>query len=135
MNDEYDFIGDELDADVDLTALIDVIFMLLIFFMVATSFIKPAVEVDLPETKSAESSGQGSGELCVITITRDGEIYFKDQKIGLDEVGHYIAQNKDARLNLYIDEAAPFKPVLTIMDEAKVHGHENLIITTKIHGE
>ncbi len=126
-----DFPDDELDADVDLTALIDVIFMLLIFFVVASTFVKPAMEVALPETKTAETSGGGSGEMSVITITKTGDVYFKEQKVELDEIGALINENKDARLNLYVDEGAPFLPVLTVMDEAKLQKHENLFITTK----
>lgn len=126
-----DFMDDEMDADVDLTALIDVIFMLLIFFVVASTFIKPAMEVTLPETKTAETTGASSGELNVVTITSEGDIYFKDRQVELDEVGALIAQHKDARLNLYVDEGAPFLPVLTVMDEAKAQEHESLFISTK----
>ena len=131
MNSDPDFMGEDLEADLDLTALIDVIFMLLIFFVVASTFIKPAMEVQLPETKSAKSTGQGSGDLCIVTITAAGNIFFGDEPVALADVGRFIEKNKDTRLDLYVDESAPFLPVLRIMDEAKVQEHADLIITTK----
>ena len=131
MNSDFNFMDEDLDADVDLTALIDVIFMLLIFFVVASTFIKPAMEVQLPETKSAQSSGGGTGELCIVTITADGDVFFDDEPVAFEEIAQFIKQHKESRLDLYIDEAAPFLPVLRIMDEAKVQDHADLIITTQ----
>jgi biopolymer transport protein ExbD len=58
----------------DLTAMVDVVFNLLIFFMVSTSFItfQQALPVDLPQAQTAQLQ---AGTLPTVTITADGEIY------------------------------------------------------------
>jgi len=126
-NDE--FYDSELDAEIDLTSLIDVVFMLLIFFVVASNFIKPAMEILLPESKSAQAPAAADQDVCVITVTRTGDVLCGGEQIPPEGIGRLIEENSDKVLNLFIDRDAPFLPVLTIMDEAKLRQHEKIIFT------
>ena len=52
---ETQFLDDDFDADIDLTPLIDVVFMLLLFFILAASFSQPVLQVALPAAGTADS--------------------------------------------------------------------------------
>jgi biopolymer transport protein ExbD len=64
----------------DLTAMVDVVFNLLIFFMVSTSFItfQQALPVDLPQAQTAQAQ---SGTLPTVTITADEVLYVGDTQV------------------------------------------------------
>ena len=72
---------DELEEEprVDLTPLIDVIFMLVIFFVMTMTFSKPVLDVVLPAAQNSEVKKK-TAEL-VISVKSDGKYFFNDQEI------------------------------------------------------
>lgn len=52
------------DASIDLTPVIDVIFMLLIFFIMTTTFSKPVLDIVLPASETAEESSRKNADWC-----------------------------------------------------------------------
>ena len=94
-------IPEDNDAEefvVNLTPLIDVVFLLLIFFMVSTTFLEPEreIEVELPTAESGGEPQEAPDEL-ILNIVKDGGIYYQGEKIGLEA--------KQDRLRLRIPEA------------------------------
>lgn len=85
----------------DMTPLVDVVFQLLIFFLLTSTYVQQsqqsasAVPVELPESSLAASPS--APEELVITIDERGDVYLKDEAISLDELAASltrIAQNK-----------------------------------------
>lgn len=76
---------DGVRTNVDMTPMIDIVFQLILFFLVSTTFaILPGIKLNLPESKTAEgTSNQG------ITITADanGGIYFNEKEVTLKTLG------------------------------------------------
>jgi len=101
----------------NLTSLIDVVFLLLIFFMVATTFLDPEREIgiELPEALSAEVRGEVPDEI-VINVGREGQLSVGGRS--LDRAG------LDAEL-LRVARTAPETPV-TIRGDRLVH-HEDIV--------
>ena len=101
----------------NLTSLIDVVFLLLIFFMVATTFLDPEREIgiELPEASSAEVRGEVPDEI-VINVGREGQLSVGGRS--LDRAG------LDAEL-LRVARTAPETPV-TIRGDRLVH-HEDIV--------
>ena len=64
------------DASIDLTPVIDVIFMLLIFFIMTTTFSKPVLDIVLPASETSEESSRKNAEL-VISVKADGTIHYR----------------------------------------------------------
>ena len=66
--------GEEEENEINLTPMLDVVFIMLIFFIVTASFIKEAgIDVDRPDAPSAESQdeqGRFSGPICFVNATR-----------------------------------------------------------------
>lgn len=119
------------EINIDLTPLIDVVFMLLIFFIMTTTFSKPVLDVILPESKTAESKESQTKEL-LISVTSDGKIYYNKTLINEREVKDILDANKDKMLNLYIDKSAPFQSFVNIIDIAKQERNGKFIISTDI---
>lgn len=101
----------------NLTPMIDVVFQLLIFFMVATTFLDPEKEIDieLPEAASGAEAEAESDEL-IINVLADGAIVVSGESLTSDE------------LQLRLDEAARTNPqmAVTIRGDRLVH-HEHIV--------
>jgi biopolymer transport protein ExbD len=66
----------------DMTPLIDVVLMLVIFFMLTTTFVlSPGIEVDLPRGHTSQAPRERD---AIITMTKDGAIYFQEAQVSLE---------------------------------------------------
>lgn len=119
------------EINIDLTPLIDVVFMLLIFFIMTTTFSKPVLDVLLPTSKMAESKESQTKEL-LISVTKDGSIYFNNTLIQESELKGILDKNQDKMLNLYIDKSTPFQSFVNIVDIAKKERNGKFIISTDV---
>ncbi len=126
---EFD-LDDQFDSDIDLTPLIDVIFLLIIFFVLATTFSKPVLDVVLPSSQAASKIKSDKKDL-IIEINEAGEIYCENRKYDKDEINELIDYKTDLRMNLHIDKTAPFDSFISIIDSAKLAKRKDIVITTK----
>lgn len=119
---------------VELTAMIDVVFLLLIFFMISTTFIdRSGLTIDLP-TAGSEAMKQNEREVHVY-LTAAGEIYLERDKVSLAQIkmhlGSYSAVRvKDMTFLLMADKEARHGRVIELMDAAKSAGFTQLAIAT-----
>ena len=116
----------------DIHALIDVVFLLLIFFMVSTTFLeKPGMRLDLP---SAESSTSQPMKELVIIVTQGKKIHFRGQQIGLDQLEDplkkALERSKDKQVIIRADRKVEYGFVVGIMDIARKSGAAGLTIAT-----
>ncbi len=123
---KFDF--DE-DINIDLTPLIDVIFMLLIFFIMTTTFSKPVIDVLLPASITAEKAEDKTKEIAV-TVSNKGDIYYNDKVITVSELETVLKNNPDKILNMFIDKTAPFQAFVHVVDVAKKERNGRFIIST-----
>ena len=127
--------GEELT--IDLTSLIDVVFILLLFFMVSTTFERPAaMKVTLPEA-SAEAELADPVERLELVIDKDGKMFLNDQQLVDDRVKTLMAaftvavgDNRDVPLVLRADRETPHHFVVRAMDVAAQLGFTDLSIAT-----
>jgi biopolymer transport protein ExbD len=120
------------EVEVNLTPLIDVVFLLLIFFMVSTTFTKDTqLSIDLPEASGAPGTIE-------ISITRSGEFAINEVALINNQLKTLInalqkVSEGDNTLPLIItaDSATPHQSVVTAMDAAGQLGFSHLSITTK----
>jgi len=125
------------DVEVNLTPLIDVVFLLLIFFMVSTTFTKESqLSIDLPEASGEPISR--SEKTLEISITRSGEFAINEVALVNNQLKTLISALQkvsagDSTLPLIItaDSATPHQAVVTAMDAAGQLGFSHLSITTK----
>jgi len=122
---------------VDLTSLIDVVFLLLLFFMVSTTFERQALmKVELPEASAVEDRTE-IPEGLELVIDGEGRMYLNDQRLIDSEPRTILAamqqeagENRDLPLILRADRQTPHHYVVTAMDVAAQLGFRNLSIAT-----
>ena len=117
---------------INVTSLIDVLFLLLIFFMVSSTFIEqPGMKLELPESKSA--STERIKEL-VLEINQDGTMFLNEKPISLDSLEtnfrNILPSLEQPSLILKADKNVLHGTVVEVMDKAKIAGLEKLIIAT-----
>ncbi len=128
-------------VDVNLTPLIDIVFLLLIFFMVSTTFTKENhLSINLPEA-SAEAS-ETQPQAIEILISASGEYRINDQtlinhqldtlKRGLQKA---LAERQTVPVVITADAKTPHEAVVRAMDAAGQLGLVNLSITTRQPGK
>lgn len=119
---------------VDLTPMIDVVFLLLIFFMISTTFIeRPGLNIDLPAA-TAEKVQQADKEVQVY-LAANGDIYLQREQVSFDELLAFLAsfsepQARKMTFLLMADKAALHGRVVQLMDAAKLAGFGQLAIAT-----
>jgi biopolymer transport protein ExbD len=119
---------------VDLTPMVDVVFLLLIFFMISTTFVEtPGISVKLPESSSQQRK-QEVKEVKVY-LSKDGRIFLGEQEIEQTELRRrlkaYGARTKTMTFLLLADKEALHGKVVTLMDMAKETGFDKLAIATE----
>lgn len=119
----------EFDEEIDLTPLIDVVFILLIFFFITSTFIQPSLPVNLAKAASAAASSERKEQL-VITIDADGMLFHEGAVLTREEIPALIRANPDLGINLFVDRAAPFESFLSVIDETRLIGRDDVSITT-----
>ncbi len=127
--DPYDDDGDD-DLAVDLTPLIDVVFMLLIFFIMTTTFSKPVMEIILPKAEQAQLPEEKSKEILV-SITQHGSLFYKDKRIELEQLVAELRKDTSTVLNVYVDKNAPFEAFVNVVNMAKVEREGRFVISTE----
>ena len=114
----------------DLTPLVNVFFLLLIFFVFTSSFIfQPGIKVNLPKAMTSEVLPQDS---IVIIITRDDKIYLNDREITEEEFVsnlRIIAKEK-ASLLIKADKNASLGRMVEVWDRARREGVSQVNIAT-----
>jgi biopolymer transport protein ExbD len=124
------------NIDLNLTPLIDVVFLLLIFFMVSTTFEQQSkLKIDLPQ--AAASATEQKQESVIIAIDAKGRFFINDRqlvntqletlKIALRKT---VGDNKDTPLVLRADAKTPHQSVVMAMDAAAQLGLTRLSIAT-----
>ncbi|MFQ6672063.1 MAG: ExbD/TolR family protein [Candidatus Tectimicrobiota bacterium] len=119
-------------ASLNITPLIDVVLLLLIFFMISTTFVvQPGIPIQLPKAVSA--AGQLQRE-WVVAVTARGELYLNEVRVTLKTLQRQltaaVGRGEIAVLIVKADEAARHGRVVEVMDAAKLAGVGRLAIAT-----
>jgi len=117
---------------INIASLVDVLFLLLIFFMVTSAFVEqPNIKLELPATRH---SGVSKIDKTVLTISRDGQLFLQDRpvdKINLGkELRRIILDTGDEVLVLKADKMVTYGDVVDIMDDAKGAGFRKVVAPT-----
>jgi len=124
----------EARAGVDLVPMIDVVFQLILFFLVSTTFaVLPGIELELPVSSTAESTRTNG---ITITVARDGLLYVNSEEVapdGLDEALSSIAVDgarEKVPVNLEADATVPNGRIVEIVDSLRRTGFVGVNLRT-----
>lgn len=122
---------EEIDSRIDLTPLIDVVFMLIIFFVLAGTFSKPVLEVLLPHAQTSERPGGIQEKELTVALDHEGRIFAEGREFQRDELPALVALYPDLPMNLHVDKRAPFEPFIALVDQTRIAGRTNVVISTE----
>ena len=119
---------------INITSLIDVLFILLIFFMVTSTFLEqPGMKLELPKAKSANVENV---ENMVVYIDSDRQVFLNDKPVAIDRLEKQLAElinkDEDPTLVLRADKTVPHGLVVMAMDIAKQVGFNRLVVATEV---
>jgi len=118
------------DNEIDMTPMLDVVFIMLIFFIVTTSFVKEAgVTVNQP---SAETASKSETPNIFVAITPLGEIWIDKQNVSLGAVRPTVERLKseapEAAVIIQVDQDARSGLLVEVMDQVRLAGIANITI-------
>ncbi len=119
---------------INITSLIDVLFLLLIFFMVSSTFLEqPGIKLELPHAQSAVVTEQKDFTLYV---DKEGKLFLNADEVNVEnllaKLKEIVPDMIDGALILKADQDVSHGIVVRIMDVAKQSGVRKLIIGTKV---
>ncbi len=123
----------KLKSDLNLTPLVNIIFLLLLFFVVSSSFIqRPGIRVDLPVSSSVWGEER---ERIFISLTYDNILFLNEKRINWKEfpeiLNETVLKLQSPLLIINADEKSMHGEVIKIMDIAKETGIKNIVIATQ----
>lgn len=120
----------DTSADINMSPLIDMVFLLLIFFMVTTVFVQETgVEINRPQASTAEALAQNS---ILVALTQEGEIFHANTKLTNDQLQstlHDILATRQLPVIILADENAPAGLLVKLIDCCKLAGATNVAVS------
>jgi biopolymer transport protein ExbD len=122
----------EEDAAIDMTPMLDIVFIMLIFFIVTTVFVKEAgVEVNKP---NGSLSVKPKNANIFIAVTEDGKVWMDKREIDTDSVranlDRLMAEQPSDVIIIQADKEAEHGLVVEVMDQIKMAGIDRISIAT-----
>lgn len=117
--------------------MIDIIFFLLIFFMMSTLYMmeQHTIPINLPQASAAKND---TARNISITVTKEGKVMFDEEEIALPllqkRIGMELAKQPDNIFVLRADKQAEYGKVVTVLDELKLSGARRVAVATDVKG-
>ena len=117
----------------NITPLIDVLFILIIFFTVSSTFLEqPGIELKLPD---AESSQTHTSQKVIVYVDKEDEVFLNDEQLDVDDLGESVKQKleetKEKSVVLRADTEVDHGMIIRIMDLLRKKGIYKIIISTE----
>ena len=124
---------DEDDSDINMTPMLDVVFIMLIFFIVTASFVKESgIDVNRPGAVTAESKGNAS---IFIAISATGEIWVDRRQVDVRAVGanveKLLAENPQGSVVIQADKNSKNGLLVKVMDQVREAGVTNISLAAE----
>jgi biopolymer transport protein ExbD len=123
---------DDSEQDIDISPLIDMVFILLIFFMVSTTFVKD-MDIDL-ERPGAASASQTPSEAIRVYIDADSKIYVDNKPVKSwmlqSRIKNLLGSGDSAQVLVVTDRGVPADKLIDVVDQARLAGAKNVGVAT-----
>ena len=121
------------EEEINITPMLDVVFILLIFFIVTANFIKePGLEVNRPDSETAEPTENAA---ILIAVGNAGEIYMDGRRIDKRQVKanvvRLLAENPQGSVVIQADEKATADTIMAVMDGSREAGVYNISLASE----
>ena len=106
-------------ADIDITPLIDVLFMLIIFFVLTATFIQGKLDIDLPSGKGETPDVKST---LTLTVERDGTIFWEGVRISEGELPELVRGARNREILIAGDKNAPYGRIAEVLSILRKEG-------------
>jgi len=133
MKQHFANLIDEEDTQIDMTPMLDVVFIMLIFFIVTASFVKESgIDVNRPDAATAVQKDRAN---ILVAISDSGEIWINKRQVDVRAVQANIerlyAENPQGSVVIQADKAATTERLIQVMDAARAAGVFDVSIATQ----
>ncbi|ABG39589.1 MAG: biopolymer transporter ExbD [Alteromonadaceae bacterium] len=133
MKQHFQNLMDEEEAAIDMTPMLDVVFIMLIFFIVTASFVKESgIDVNRPEAATAVKKDRAN---ILIAISDKGEIWINKRKIDVRAVQANIerlhAENPQGTVVIQADKKSTTETLIKVMDASRAAGITDVSIAAQ----
>ncbi len=121
------------ESELDITPMLDIVFIMLIFFIVTTSFVKESgIEVNAPSASSAVSQDKAS---IFVAINNEGDVWIDKRQVDVATVRAIVARlhtnNPEGAVVIQADKAVLAETLMNVMDQVKLAGVKNIALAAK----
>ncbi len=117
------------ELSLDMTPMIDIVFQLLIFFMLSSSFLNPALKLTLPK---AVEQDKAESQHLIVSMDKSGNIFVNTEKTSVEALRGRLqidlAKNPKKSVHLRGDADMPYKMFVQVMDIARQAGAKQINI-------
>lgn len=126
----------KIQSNIDMTPMLDVVFQLILFFLVSTTFaILPGIKLNLPQSTTAEST---SMQGITISASENGDLFFNDTKVDLNTLGSFLQEvdtgetkKEEFPVMLEADSEVTNGTIVKIFDVIRENGYSLINLRTK----
>ncbi len=121
------------EADINITPMLDIVFIMLIFFIVTTSFTKETgADITKPVAESTQNKPRGN---ILVGIRSNGDVWMNGGEIDLRQVRTFVerarAENPEGEVVIIADQGTKTSDLVKVMDQIKAAGFERLTISAE----
>ena len=123
----------EEESQIDITPMLDVVFIMLIFFIVTTSFVKESgIDVSRPSAKTAKKKQRAS---ILVAINQVGEIWIQKRRVDIRALRANIerlhAESPEGTVVIQADKRSETGILVDVMDQIRLAGVENIAVSAQ----
>ncbi len=121
------------ESDLDITPMLDIVFIMLIFFIVTTSFVKEAgISVNSPSASSADSQDKAT---IFVAINDENEVWIDKRQVDIATVRAIVARlhtnNPDGAVVIQADKTVSTDQLMNVMNQVRLAGVNNIALAAK----
>ncbi len=133
MRRRFSHSAEEEESEINITPLIDIVFIMLIFFIVTATFVKETgIDVNRPDAQTAKSQDKAN---ILIAITEKNEIWIDRRKVDIRAVRPNIerlhAENPQGSVVIQADKKSNTETLISVMDASRQAGVFNVAIAAQ----
>ena len=118
--------------EIPVTPLIDIVFLLLIYFLLASHFIKPqALRIEPPQSKTRAEAVEE--KTLTISLSKEGRVFLEGKEVGKEHLSAILRSRREAGVKKVVIEAdrrASIQLLVEVMDAVKAAGLEQIMLKT-----
>jgi biopolymer transport protein ExbD len=133
MKQHFQNLMDEEEANIDMTPMLDVVFIMLIFFIVTASFVKESgIDVNRPEASTAVKKDKAS---ILVAISANNEIWINKRRVDVRAVQANIerlhAENPQGSVVIQADKKSTTETLMKVLDATRAAGIDDAAVATE----